>query len=171
MTKQPSDGQTPAGSGTVVAITADYGKWEQVRAVVSKVDLAFPEGHSSTAAEAGSCGQGEKSTSDPGVPVMIVDPCGAVFGLYSSSETWRLEFWTKNQAVLESIRFRGCLMRQFEEECKQQAINGQDVDDDLPLLSSTEHIRTEAKKLLTDLTESPVPELADLCADRGQGGE
>ncbi|EXJ91156.1 hypothetical protein A1O1_04265 [Capronia coronata CBS 617.96] len=61
-------------------------------------------------------------------------------------------------------------MRQFEQECEQEASNVQDGDDGLPLLPSTEHFRKGAEKLLTEFAENPVPDLADLCAEQGQVG-
>ncbi|KAL2422121.1 Thymidylate synthase [Exophiala dermatitidis] len=84
------------------------------------------------------------------------------------SDHWRSEFLTNNRAVLESIKFRGELMRQFEEECKQEAINQPDQDEGLPLLPSTKHIRMEAERLLEEFAKNPVPDLANLCAAPNQ---
>ncbi|EXJ92816.1 hypothetical protein A1O3_01370 [Capronia epimyces CBS 606.96] len=122
----------------------------------------------------GSSGEESKRESACGLTVAIVDLSGTTrnwFHLSSTSDHWRLKFWVKNLAVLESIKFRGTLMRQFQEECEQQASNDQDANKDLPLLPSTEHIRTEAEKLLTEFAANPVPDLASLCAGRHASSE
>ncbi|OAP60300.1 hypothetical protein AYL99_05302 [Fonsecaea erecta] len=87
----------------------------------------------------------------------------------AASELDKLVFYKKHLAVLESIRFRGDMMRAFEQECKQPWFNPSEFEDDLPpLLPQTTHIRRKAEELLKDLVENPIPDIGDMLEAKGQ---
>ncbi|KAH0837243.1 hypothetical protein AYO21_11605 [Fonsecaea monophora] len=79
------------------------------------------------------------------------------------TESDRLIFCKGHLAVLESIKFRGEMMRAFEQECKVPWFNAVEFEDDpIPLLPPTKHIRMKALELLKDFAENPIQHTEDL---------